>query len=302
MPFLDELQNLLRANSQMSELSDASAFIRRCDVIDLLESHLAALSIDDDTVDAARAGELRDEAIVLCQRLERANAAIVQRLREDIKTGRCRRGDLLRELRQYIASSEKHRAGSNNLEYDNLDVLVAGIFGIDRLPDEEIDETPPEMVPYQPTPARVVLDIIERIRPTPEDVFVDIGSGLGLVPILISLLSDARSVGMEMQPSYVRHAQSCAKCLNISNVRFVCADARLGDFSTGTLFYMYTPFKGAVLQQVLERLHTEGRRRDIRLCTYGPILSEVVGESWGHAFERSAIGDGPISVFNSRHG
>jgi hypothetical protein len=68
----------------------------------------------------------------------------------------------------------------------------------------------------------------------------------------------------------------------------------------GTVFYMYTPFKGAMLQQVLERLHAESRRRSIRLCTYGPSLSEAVQQPCFSAFERSPPARGPIAVFESK--
>ena len=87
--------------------------------------------------------------------------------------------------------------------------------------------------------------------------------------------------------------------MNISNVRFVCQDARHADLSAGTVFYMYTPFKGAMLQQVLERLHAEGRRRRIRLCTYGPIVSEAVEQPCFPAFERRLLANSPLALFDS---
>ena len=36
------------------------------------------------------------------------------------------------------------------------------------------------MVPYQPTPARLILALLQEIRPTERDVFVDVGSGWAL--------------------------------------------------------------------------------------------------------------------------
>jgi hypothetical protein len=299
MPHLDDLQKLLYAIAHTTQVADAAGFIQRCDAIDLLELHLAEFSNAHPANQTERASALRDQAIAMCHHLEQMNAMVVQKLRQDIETGRCIRGDLINELQRYCAEPLQNEA-DGNLKYDSLDVLVAGILGTDRLLDDDSAEPLPEMIPYQPTPARIILEIVKQIDLSPNDVFVDIGSGLGVVPTLVSLLSGAASIGIEFQPSYCRHANECVRRLNLSNVRFVCQDAQQADFSVGTVFYMYTPFKGAMLQQVLERLQAEGRRRRICLCTYGPILSDAVQQPGLRAFERSQLTKGPITVFHSK--
>jgi hypothetical protein len=282
-----------------TEVADAAGFIQRCDAIDRLELHLADFSNDHPADQAEHASALHDQAIALCHRLQQMNAVVVQALRQDIETGRRLRGDLVRELQHYCAEPLENET-DGNLEYDALDVLVAGLLGTDRLLDDDPAETVAEMIPYQPTPARVILEIAKQTHLSPHDTFVDVGSGLGVVPTLVSLLSGAAAIGIEIQPSYCRHADECVRRLNLSNVRFICQDARQADLSVGTVFYMYTPFKGSMLQQVLERLHAEGLRRRIRLCTYGPILSEAVQQPWLPAFERSQLVKGPIAVFHSK--
>jgi hypothetical protein len=299
MPHLEDLQRLLDAMAHDTEVADAAGFIQRCDAIDRLELHLAEFSNDHPADQAERASALHDQAIALCHRLQQMNAVVVQALRQDIETGRCLRGDLVRELQHYGAEPLENET-DGNLEYDALDVLVAGLLGTDRLLDDDPAETVAEMIPYQPTPARVILEIVKQTHLSPHDTFVDVGSGLGVVPTLVSLLSGAAAIGIEIQPSYCRHADECVRRLNLSNVRFICQDARQADLSVGTVFYMYTPFKGSMLQQVLERLHAEGLRRRIRLCTYGPILSEAVQQPWLPAFERSQLVKGPIAVFHSK--
>ena len=298
MSHLDDLQKLLSAMAHATELADAAGFIQRCEAIDLLELHLTEFSNAHPADQTERASTLRDQAIALWLRLEQMNAVVVQGLRQDIETGRRLRGDLVSELQRYCAEPIQYET-DGNLEYDSLDVLVAGILGTDRLLDDDSAKPLPEMIPYQPTPARIILEIVKQADLSPHDIFVDIGSGLGVVATLVSLLSGADSIGIEVQPSYCRRPSECVRRLNLSNVRFVCQDARHADFSVGTVFYMYTPFKGAMLQQVLERLHAEGRRRRIRLCTYGPILSDAVQQSQLRAFERSQLVKGPIAVFHS---
>src|SRR5262249_25636914 len=148
---------------------------------------------------------LRSQAIVLRRRLEQMNAAVVQRLRQDIETGGRLRGDLFNELQRYCGEPLQNET-DGVLKYDNLDVLIAGILGTDCLLEDDPVETLPEMVPYQPTPARIILEIVKQTNLDPHDIFVDIGSGLGVVTTLVSLLSGAASIGIEVQPSYCRHA------------------------------------------------------------------------------------------------
>lgn len=297
-PHLDDLQKLLLAMAPATDLPGAAGFTRRCDAIDLLELHLADFSNPHTATQTERASALHHQAWALHRRLQQVNAATVQALRQEIAAGRRLPGDLLSELQQYCVTPPWHET-DGNLEYDSLDVLVSGLLGTDLLLDGAPTESLPEMVPYQPTPARIILEIVEQTNLNPRDVFVDVGSGLGVVATLVSLLSGAAAIGIEVQPSYCRHAEEGGRRLNLSNVRFVCQDARQADFSVGTVFYMYTPFKGAMLQQVLDRLFAEGRRRSIRLCTYGPILSEAVERATLPAFERSQNARGPIAIFHS---
>ena len=156
------------------------------------------------------------------------------------------------------------------------------------------------MVFYQPTPARAILDLIERAGIGPEDVFCDLGSGLGRVVLLVALLTGARSRGVEFEPAYSEHAQRCASALNLRGVELVCADAREASLADGTVYFLYTPFRGALLQQVLARLHTEARNRPIRVCTFGPCTAEVARSSWLRLAEDRPLSEDEIAVFFSQ--
>jgi SAM-dependent methyltransferase len=128
---------------------------------------------------------------------------------------------------------------------------------------------------YQPTPARIVLELAEKADFQPHDVFYDIGSGLGQVAILVHLLSQVWAKGVEFEPAYCDYARRCARELNLSQVAFINADARAADYSDGTAFFLYTPFEGKMLERVLEKIKDESVGRDIRLYTYGPCTLQV---------------------------
>ncbi len=161
--------------------------------------------------------------------------------------------------------------------YDNLDIFMSGLLASDPLPEATMAPQP-EMVFYQQTPARIIFQLATAIKP--EDVFVDIGSGLGQVAILVNLLTGANAKGIEYEPTYYVYANCCSAQLNLNNVEFINTDARYADYSHGTVFFLYTPFTGSILQEVLRRLQQEARNRTIRIFTYGPCSPQVAKQDW----------------------
>ena len=147
------------------------------------------------------------------------------------------------------------------------------------LPDET-RQREPEMVYYQKTPARIILEIIRRADFKPQDVFYDLGSGLGQVVMLVHLLTGVVSKGVEFEPAFCKYAETVAAELQLTDVEFINTDARQADYSTGTVFFMYTPFEGILLQEVLEKLKAESEKRKIKLFTYGPCSFAVAQQSW----------------------
>ena len=136
------------------------------------------------------------------------------------------------------------------------------------------------MVPYQPTPVRHILHLLKAIPFSTGDLFVDLGSGLGHVPLLVSMMTGIRSLGIEVEAAYAVSAQQCAESLNLSHVRFASQDARLADLSSGTVFYLYSPFKGSILSDVLRALEIESSRRPIVICSLGPCTHTIARETW----------------------
>lgn len=163
--------------------------------------------------------------------------------------------------------------------YDHLDALIAGVLALDE-PADAIAPLEPEMVFYQPTPARHVFDLIDRARLTAQDVVVDLGSGMGHVPLLVSICTPARATGIEREEAYVASARCAADALRIDRATFVAQDARDADLSRGTVFYLYTPFTGDLLRHMLDRLRDQAGQRPIRVATLGPCTPHVAAEPW----------------------
>ena len=216
----------------------------------------------DGATDQTRARTLRD-------RLETLDRAFYDDLREDIRHGGTR---LLQWARQTCeAATGEH--------YDHLDELVSGVLRLPA-PSEEVGALGEEMVFYQPTPARHAFDLLRRLSLNADDVLIDLGAGLGHVPLLVAACTGARAHGIEIEPAYVASARVCAAELGLDRASFACADAREADLNAGSVYYLYTPFTGAILRQVLDALAQQAKGRTIRVCTLGPCTSVVAAEPW----------------------
>lgn len=230
--------------------------------------------------------------------LEEIDDNLFQRLRADIRVGVCAGTALKGQIDKYIGCDSRDGGQQDDIGYDSLDVFINGLLLISAVPIET-KAREPEMVYYQPTPARIILELVEKANLTGKDVFYDLGSGLGQVPILVNLLSEAQAKGIEFEPAYCDYARACAAELNLSRVEFINVDARKADYSDGTVFFMYTPFEGSLLQEVLEKLRGESRKRMIKLFTYGPCTPQVSQQSWLECVDQNGNHIYKLGVFKS---
>lgn len=210
-------------------------------------------------------------------RLEAINAELYHSIRSEIMHGA--QPYALRRWIQRPANREDKETPTPGLAYDCRDEVLSGILQL-REPSQTNLRPAREMVFYQPTPVRHILRLMEASALSEADVFVDLGSGLGHVSLLVSLLAGVESRGIEVEAAYVASAQECAQRLHQSRVRFIHGDARTADLAVGTVFYLYSPFIGSILMDVLHRLRTESAMRPIRICTLGSCTSTVAKESW----------------------
>jgi SAM-dependent methyltransferase len=95
--------------------------------------------------------------------------------------------------------------------------------------------------------------MLAEVQLSERDVFIDLGSGVGRVCIVVALSTTARVRGIELQTSLVERARADATRAG-AIVAFENADARDANLSDGTVFFLYCPFTGPALARVLERL------------------------------------------------
>ena len=92
---------------------------------------------------------------------------------------------------------------------------------------------------YGTTTPRLALRILDLLKAGPQDIFYDLGCGLG-VPTIVAALICRRAMGIDLLPQLLEHAQGVAKALELRNAKFIAGDLRAQDLSDGTVFYSYS--------------------------------------------------------------
>lgn len=183
------------------------------------------------------------------------------------------------------------RAWLEALPEDARDRELEALFGIGQASDE-----PPgrDLIGYHAAGVRPILHMIDAVPITEDDVFVDVGSGLGKAALLTSLVTRATVRGIEIQAPLVVRANEAAARLG-SNATFVCADARdeHAELSDGTVFFLYLPFTGEALDRVLARLKLVADDHPIVLCTLGLDLPK---QRW---LERRDVDDFWLTIYDA---
>jgi methylase of polypeptide subunit release factors len=286
MPIETALASLIEDLEQDRSLEEPRHLRQRIEALDDLESYLP-----DGSTGQPIATTLLHRTRAIYSRLESVNLSLYKSIRRDIQ--RCAgRASLL----EWMPNGNDTASLTNSRGYDYLDELISGVLQFEE-PSAEVVQLEAEMVAYQPTPARHIFNLIRRTALTDQDFLIDLGSGLGHVTLMASICTSANCTGIELEPSYVDCARKSAQSLDLNNVRFIQGDARSADLSNGTVFYLYTPFSGAVLRDVLNSLRQEAVKREIRICTFGPCTRVVAEEQWLSAI--GALETDRIVIFGS---
>lgn len=248
--------------------------------------------------------DLKARFVVEVAQLVAALTAIDQRLfahvRDAIGAGQLRGAALRAYLMQFAAADPV--SGENmgiHTSYGAVDLLVDGIFALQSAPAPSLTPTA-EMVHCEETPALAILDLVDQLDVGPADRFYDLGCGLGQVTMLVHLLTGVTARGVEIEPSFVAFARQQAGALKLPAVHFLNGDAQTAPYDDGTIFFLFTPFRGAMLRRVLARLQTIARDHPIRVCTFGPCTPIVAVESWLRPRRNEIPHEFKLAIFDSQ--
>jgi len=151
-----------------------------------------------------------------------------------------------------------------------------------------------------------VRKILRVIRPGPEDVFYDIGCGMGRILCVAAQQSVRKCVGVELQAPLCEIARRNAATLRgrKAPIEIVRGDATTVDLSDGTIYFMFNPFGPETLRDTLENIRGShsSNPRGIKLVYYHSKYKSVIdGMEWlekVHEFER--FGGHPVTIWGTR--
>jgi predicted amidohydrolase len=282
----------LRGNAALYDEPNLTARTEALEFINMIEDLHRVRSSDRDLLDLYR------HAMALRRRLEHINTRLFAKLRGRIKLGEYTPIQLREHFNPYT-DYKPHNPGQPHYGYEDLDGLIAGVFLTQPAPEETL-ERQPGMIRYQPTPASVILELIDQVNFSADDVFYDLGSGLGQVVDLVNILTGVRCVGVEYQPAYCSYAAQMAEELGLRDVNFINTDARYVEYGEGTVFFMFNPFGGRIFDAVMGKLRTQAQKRTITICSYGSCTEPISELPWLDIFHSDTIHDFKLAVFRSK--
>ncbi len=181
---------------------------------------------------------------------------------------------------------------------ETLDGLIGGVL-IPLPPPSPGLERAYGMVRYEPTPVSVILEIYDRVHLPKDDVFYDLGSGLGKVVMLVNLLAQIPCVGIEYEPAYYEYALQRAAELDLTGVKFINADAQYVDFLDGSVFFLFNPFGGEIFNSVLDNLRQAAEQHPITICSYGACTPPLAELPWLHVADPGTVDEVCLAIFQS---
>ncbi len=149
------------------------------------------------------------------------------------------------------------------------DAAIEAYLGIDV--EAATDAPGIDLVGYHASSVAAIVRALVEAPVTAADTLVDLGAGLGKVVLLARLLTGATARGIELQPVLVARARAAAAALG-QPVELLEGDARDAFLDDGTVFFLYAPFTGQALCDVLRRVQRVAQGRAIVVCALGVDL------------------------------
>ena len=136
---------------------------------------------------------------------------------------------------------------------------------------------------YAPPDYRYLRRIMRMLRPGTQDVFYDIGSGMGRVLCVAARGRIKKVVGIELDRPLCEIARE-----NVNRMRgqqtpidVRCEDASSADLSDGTIYYLHNPFGPETMRDVLMSIHRSlaDRSRQIRIVYHNSVHEDLLRSS-----------------------
>ena len=148
--------------------------------------------------------------------------------------------------------------------------------------------------------------ILRVVKPGPEDVFCDLGCGMGRVVCLAAQRPMRKCVGIELQEPLCRIAERNAAGLRGKKapIQIICGDVATADLSEGTIFFLFNPFGPDTLRETMENIRgsLSQKPRAIKILYYHSKYRYALGPlDWlVPTREFSSFGGQPVTIWENQ--
>jgi hypothetical protein len=138
---------------------------------------------------------------------------------------------------------------------------------------------------YIPSPYRDIFDALKLAGLRQDDVFTDLGCGLGRAVFAASHMGVRRAEGVELVPKLARQAQDNARTSRLRDRHIVFFERNCleHDLSATTLAYIFHSFGHQIMAEVLDKARHDRRtvdaRRPLRIAYVNPVCNDVLRDS-----------------------
>lgn len=135
-------------------------------------------------------------------------------------------------------------------------------------------------VEYVPSPYAVLRRVLRRVDLRPDDVFVDLGSGMGRAVFAASWLGAGRAVGVEIDPALIAIARAnlARSRLRDHQVEFVGCGAESYPQDQSTVIFLFNPFGAGTLAAVARQIEDGLKKnpRNLRIAYVNPFFASTL--------------------------
>lgn len=116
--------------------------------------------------------------------------------------------------------------------------------------------------------------ILDNVPITENDIFVDVGCGVGKVLSMLNTHSKLTIIGVEIDPIVAAFARDRVK--DMDNVRVITGNILdcKSEIMLATVFYLFNPFNSNVLDSFLALVEEIGRK-DVRIIYSNDVYKQV---------------------------
>lgn len=153
-------------------------------------------------------------------------------------------------------------------------------FNITTTGRREIDR--PDAHRYESVPYYAIFKILDQLGLKPDDVVVDLGSGMGRPVFVAASYPIRKAIGVEIEPDlHVAALENAGRAKRLrAHVEFHCQSALDFDFREITVLLLFNPFGGSTFRAMLDRVHESLRNhpRTIRIAYINATCAHIIAE------------------------